>query len=108
MVSLPMVYFSRSTAKGFMDECVGIKLRCVLNAAYEKRIRSSSKAGYPHLITSVALGTTFLRMARSSRSVVRASFGAALMYSVTVVGLAFGILSNLGICDERIAIPAGV
>src|SRR5688572_24478402 len=84
--SLPVTYFASSFLNGASAECVGKKFRCVLNAEYAKRIRSSMKTGDPHFKVSVALGATDFRMARSSRSIARASFGAAATYSATVFG----------------------
>src|SRR5688572_5425721 len=49
-------------------------------------MRFSSITGEPHFNASVAFGATFLRIARISRRLFRASSGAASMYSSTVVG----------------------
>src|SRR5687768_16441904 len=54
-------------------------------------IRPSSKTGDPHLSVSFAPGTTFFSRARISRNCSCASLGAALIYSLTVVGFVFGM-----------------
>src|SRR5436309_1993271 len=79
-----------------------MKLRCDLNAVYAKRIRFSANTGDPHFRASVAFGATVFRIARISRNFFCASLGAALMYSVTVVGLAFRMNTSPAAARSRL------
>ena len=60
-----------------------------LCAANVTRILLYENAGIPHFIPSVAPGAAFRMHDRISRNFFRASFGAASMYSVTLLGRAF-------------------
>src|SRR5690348_12839421 len=62
---------------------------CCLCAANVTRILLYENAGIPHFIPSVAPGAAFRIHARISRNFFRAAFGAASMYSLTLLGLAF-------------------
>src|ERR671925_948973 len=61
----------------------------LLCAANVTRILSYENAGIPHFKPSVAPGAALRMHSRISRNFFRAASGAASMYSLTLVGLAF-------------------